>query len=103
VKGTKEKSGIRRLTSFEKLICDRENFVFDSLIYLVCRLFISMISPSGYCVIRNKTSLSWKPYIADKKLPLNTFMKPCSLSNLRKKTVNINLKKLINLYMLLIA
>jgi len=25
---------IRRLTSFDRLICDRENLVFDSLIYL---------------------------------------------------------------------
>jgi len=31
----KEKNGgIRRLTSFERFICERENFVFDSLIYL---------------------------------------------------------------------
>jgi len=25
---------VRRLTSFERFICERENFVFDALIYL---------------------------------------------------------------------
>jgi len=35
--GTKEESGsaeVRRLSSCERFICMRENFVFDSLIYL---------------------------------------------------------------------
>jgi len=30
----KKKVEVRRLTSFERFICERENFVFDSLIYL---------------------------------------------------------------------
>jgi len=35
VKGMKEESGgIKKLTSFERFICERENFVLDSLIYL---------------------------------------------------------------------
>jgi len=34
VKGTKEESEVRRLASFERYICEREIFVFDSLIYL---------------------------------------------------------------------
>jgi len=29
-----DSGGIRRLTSFERFICERENFVFGSLIYL---------------------------------------------------------------------
>jgi len=35
VKGMQEESGgIRRLTSFERFICKKENLVFDSLIYM---------------------------------------------------------------------
>jgi len=30
----KKRAEVRRLTSFERFICERENFVFDSLIYL---------------------------------------------------------------------
>jgi len=33
VKGMKKRAEVR-LTSFERCICERENFVFDSLIYL---------------------------------------------------------------------
>jgi len=34
VKGMKEESGGKTLTSFERFICERENLVVDSLIYL---------------------------------------------------------------------
>jgi len=34
VKGMKKRAVVRRLASFDRFICERENFVFDSLIYL---------------------------------------------------------------------
>jgi len=34
VKGMKEESGGKKVDQFERFICVRENFVFDSLIYL---------------------------------------------------------------------
>jgi len=34
VKERKKRAEVRRLTSFERFLCERENFVFDSLIYL---------------------------------------------------------------------
>jgi len=34
VKGMKEESGVKNLTSFKRFMCERENLVFDSLIYL---------------------------------------------------------------------
>jgi len=34
VKGMKEESGGKKVEQFERFICERENFVFDSLIYL---------------------------------------------------------------------
>jgi len=46
------------------------------------------------CPVGNKTSLSQKPCIADKKLLWITIMKSWSLSNFYKKTANINLKNL---------
>jgi len=29
-----KRAEVKRLTSFERFVCERENFVFDSLIYL---------------------------------------------------------------------
>jgi len=34
VKGMKEESGGKKVYQFERFICDKENLVFDSLIYL---------------------------------------------------------------------
>jgi len=49
------------------------------------------------CPVGNKTSLSRKPCIADKKLLWITIMKSLSLINLYTKRANINLKNL-NVY-----
>jgi len=38
----------RRLTNFERFICKRENFVFDSLIYLI---FIFMLTEFVLCLM----------------------------------------------------
>jgi len=46
------------------------------------------------CPVGNKTSLSRKPCIADKKLLWITIMKSWSLRNFYKKTTNINFKNL---------
>jgi len=51
----------------------------------------------------NKTSLSRKPSIADKKLLWITIMKSWSLSNFYLKNSKYKFKKLISLYMLLMA
>jgi len=51
--------------------------------------------------VGNKTSLSPKPCIADKKVTiLNTFRKSWSLSNFYKKTAYINFKNLSDYKML---
>jgi len=42
--------------------------------------------------VGNKTSLSRKPCIADKKLLLNTFVKSCSFIHFYNKTANGNFK-----------